>query len=132
MTARKLLALGLALSFLALPASAQVSPNWGSVPQPVAVTDSNGNPIDTSHPGPVVDAANAPYSGSTAMTVGTVYTAGRGLFINTTVAGNVAVTMSDTSILTFAVSVGLTILPLKVTKVNTSGTTATATYAELN
>jgi hypothetical protein len=65
------------------------------------------------------------------MTVGTTYAPGRSLWINCTVAGNVAVTFFDGSTLIFAVSVGPSMLPFAVTEVNSSGTTATATYYEM-
>ena len=69
--------------------------------------------------------------GSVALTVGTIYAAARQLFINCTVAGNVSVTFTDASTLVIPVVVGITTLSWAVTAVNTSGTTATATYANL-
>jgi len=60
--------------------------------------------------------------------VGVTATAGRSLAVNCTVAGNVSVTFSDAPSSTYPVSVGLNVFPFAVTKVNTSGTTATATY----
>jgi hypothetical protein len=77
------------------------------------------------------DAGAAAFTGAVAMTVGTTYQAGRSLFINCTVAGNVSVTFFDGSALVVPVNVGVTILPFAVTRVNSSGTTATATYANL-
>ena len=71
------------------------------------------------------------FTGVTAMTVGTVYPVGRSLFINCTVAGNVKMLFFDGSTLTFPVSAGPTILPFAVTEIVSSGTTATATYANL-
>ena len=72
-----------------------------------------------------------PFYGATALTVGTAATAGRALRISCTAAGNVSVTYSDASTDTFPVNVGLSIIPGEFTTVNTSGTTATATYANL-
>lgn len=57
--------------------------------------------------------------------------AGRQLLINCTVAGNVKVKFSDGSTLTIPVTVGMTILPWAVILVFVTGTTATATYANL-
>lgn len=70
--------------------------------------------------------------GAVAMTVGAAaIKEGRQLFVNCSVPGNVAVTFADTSTLVTPVSVGANIFPWAVTKINTSGTTATATYANL-
>lgn len=77
------------------------------------------------------DAGNASFTGAVAMTVGTSYAAARSIFINCTVAGNISLTFFDGSTLVTPVNVGVTILPFAVTKVNSSGTTATATYANL-
>ncbi len=84
----------------------------------------------------VDDKGNHPVSersitGAQAMAVGTSYPEARQLLINCTVAGNVAVTFTDSTILVIPVIAGLTILPWAITAVNTSGTTATATYANL-
>lgn len=51
--------------------------------------------------------------------------------VSCTVAGNVAVTMLDGSTHVIAVAVGYTTFPYAVRKVNSSGTTATATYANM-
>lgn len=88
------------------------------------IMDSTGD--NGTHP-----TTEAPISGAVAMTVATSYAEGRQLLINCTVAGNVAVTFADNSVLVIPVPTGLTILPWAVTAVNTSGTTATATYASL-
>jgi hypothetical protein len=65
-------------------------------------------------------------------TIGTVPTPIRALTLSCTVAGNVALTLLDGSILVLTgVPVGIYILPLQVTQVNSSGTTATCTYADL-
>jgi hypothetical protein len=58
-------------------------------------------------------------------------TAGREFLINCTVAGNVKVAFSDASTLTIPVAVGLTVLPWAIIQVFVTGTTATATYANL-
>jgi len=84
----------------------------------------------------VDDKGNHPVSersitGVQAITVGTAYPEARQLLINCTVAGNVSVTFTDSTTLVIPVIAGLTILPWAVTAVNTSGTTATATYANL-
>lgn len=71
------------------------------------------------------------FTGEVAMTVGTAYPAGRSLKINCTVAGNVTVTYADASTGVWRAEVGIMTLPIAVTKVNTSGTTATATYFNL-
>jgi hypothetical protein len=79
----------------------------------------------------VTDGSNLPFTGVVAMTVGTTYPAGKSLYVNCTASGNVKVLFYDGSMLTFPVNVGITILPFAVTQVVSSGTTATATYAEL-
>lgn len=71
------------------------------------------------------------YTSSIVLSVGTPSTAGRALAINCTVSGNVAVTLADGSTMTFAVVAGFFTVPFSVTQVNTSGTTATATYWNL-
>ncbi len=91
----------------------------------------NNTPVSSAEPLPVADAGGAPYTGAVALTVGTSAAAGRGLAIVCTAAGAVSVTFPDASVLVFPVQTGLTVLPFKVTRVNTSGTTATATYANL-
>lgn len=72
------------------------------------------------------------YGGSSALTVGTAAAPGRALAVVATVAGNVSATLSGGSTLVFPVPVGLTIIPLSVSEINSSGTTATATYANLS
>ena len=75
---------------------------------------------------------SAPYTSATPMTVGTVYAAGRGVMINCTVAGNVSVQLSSGSIV-IPVNVGVNTLDnYAVTGINSSGTTATATYQLLS
>ena len=64
--------------------------------------------------------------------IGTVPTPVRAILIVCTVTGNVVLTLADGSIVTLTgLPVGIFILPLVVTQVNTSGTTATATYRDL-
>lgn len=48
-----------------------------------------------------------------------------------TVAGNVSVTMVGGSTFTFPVVTGMTIFPLSVIQIKSTGTTATATYSIL-
>ena len=72
-----------------------------------------------------------PNFGSVDFSVGTTYAPTQSLMVKCTVAGNVAVTMADGSVLVIPVPTGLTQLDLSISKVNTSGTTATATYAGL-
>lgn len=52
----------------------------------------------------------------------------RGVLITATVAGNVVVVLAGGQTVTVAVAVGSVILQLAALGVNTSGTTATATY----
>lgn len=69
-----------------------------------------------------------PYQGSTPLTVGTIYPTMRSLIVVATTAGNVSITLKDGSIMVIPVSVGLTSFPAGVTTINSSGTTAVATY----
>lgn len=85
--------------------------------------------IEAAKPSPVDD---APYTGSIALTVGVAAAAGRVILINASVAGNVSLLLADGSTLVVPVNAGLTLLPFKVTQVNSGGTTATATYTNLN
>lgn len=57
---------------------------------------------------------------------------GRYLRVTCTAAGNVVVKFADASTETVAVSVGYNLYPFAAVAVNTSGTTATATYANLS
>lgn len=65
------------------------------------------------------------------LTPGTAAPAGSRLGIVCTVAGNVSVTMESGATFVFPVAVGLTQVDFSVTKINTAGTTATATYTNL-
>jgi hypothetical protein len=87
--------------------------------------------VDPTHGMPTADLGGASYAGSTALVVGTAATAGRAVLINCTVAGNVAMTLSDASIITVSLPIGVFVLPFAATKINTAGTTATATYWNL-
>jgi len=79
----------------------------------------------------VSSADSQAFTGAVAMTVGASYAPGRSILIDATAAGNVSLTFFDGSTLVVPVNAGITILPFAVTAVNTSGTTATATYANL-
>lgn len=57
--------------------------------------------------------------------------AGNQLRINCTVAGNVTVVLEDGTTEVIAVSPGYFTFPYRVKRVNSTGTTATATYANL-
>ena len=72
-------------------------------------------------------------SGAVAVTASdTVLVAeGRYFLVNCTVTGNVKVGFTNASTLTIQVATGVTILPWKITQVFVTGTTATATYANL-
>ncbi len=63
---------------------------------------------------------------------GSTVAAGRSIGIVVTAAGNVSMQLSGGGTLVWPVNVGGNILPFAVTAINTSGTTATATYANLN
>jgi hypothetical protein len=76
----------------------------------------------------VADANTASVPGRIALTVGTAATAGRSFCAICTAAGNVSVTFADTSVGVYPLTVGVNVFPFQVTEVNTSGTTATATY----
>jgi hypothetical protein len=84
--------------------------------------------------GVVVPVVSAPAQGAVAVAArDTVKVAsGNTFIINCTVAGNVKVGFADGSTLTIAVPVGTTMLPWSVTQVFVTGTTATATYANLS
>ncbi len=89
-------------------------------------------PVDPTHPLPATDANNAPFSAATPMTPGgSAITAGRSVAIIATAAGNVSLQLPSGALIV-PVSVGLNILPFAATAINTSGTTATATYFNLN
>lgn len=79
------------------------------------------------------DVFNYPVTGAAAITPSdtVLVTAGRGFRIVCTVAGNVKVKYADGSTDTFPVEVGLTRLPDAVIQVFVTGTTATASYANL-
>ena len=58
----------------------------------------------------------------------TASTPGEWFWVNCTVAGNVSVDLESNNTLVFYVEIGQSILALAVSRVNTTGTTATATY----
>jgi hypothetical protein len=82
---------------------------------------------------PVVERA---YKGSRPLTpsdvAGNIVKAGKAIEINCTVAGNVSMLMTDGSTHVVPVNVGLSRLTDEVLRVNATGTTATATYANLD
>lgn len=91
--------------------------------------DATGTKIDSTNPFSVADS----YRVFTALTVGAGdITAGRAVQIACTVAGNVSLKMANGSTNIIPVDVGLSVLPYSVVGVNTSGTTATATYGSLS
>ncbi len=110
-----LLALGLAAG----PALAQTTP-------PPPVVGGAGTALAAPDPN------NSPFYGEVSLTVGVAGAAvGRSLKAVCTVAGNVAVTYFDGSTGTWAVALGTQTLPIAITEVNSSGTTATCTYFNL-
>jgi hypothetical protein len=84
----------------------------------------NGNAADLN----VTDASGASVTGRVALTVGTPGTAGRMFCAICTTAGNVSVTFSNASTGVYPLAVGINAFPWQITEVNSSGTTATATY----
>jgi ethanolamine utilization microcompartment shell protein EutS len=76
----------------------------------------------------------APFNGAAAITPSNtlLVTPGKAFMINCTVAGDVKVGFVDGSTLTITVAIGTLILPWAVQQVFVTGTTATATYANLN
>lgn len=78
-------------------------------------------------------ASQSPISGAAAIAKSdtVLVAAGRQFLISCTVAGNLKVTFSDGSLLTFAIPVGLSVLSWAVTQVWVTGTTATVTCTNL-
>lgn len=77
------------------------------------------------------DPQNAPITSATVLTVGgSAVTAGRGIAINCTVAGNVTVALSGGASHTFPVVAGYTLYPYAVTQVTAS--TATAVFSNMS
>jgi hypothetical protein len=76
--------------------------------------------------------SEASYSIATTMTVGTVYPAGRAIHITVSAQGNVSLAMSGGGTLALTLPIGDYTLPYSVTEVNSSGTTASAVYENLN
>ena len=82
--------------------------------------------------GYVNDVQSQAFQGEVILTVGTPDSQPRrSLKAICSVAGNVAVTYGDGSIGVWPVVVGTQTLPISILTVNTSGTTATCTYANL-
>lgn len=79
----------------------------------------------------VVDVSAGPIKGIAAVAINTAVTATKALLVSCTAAGNVNLQFADGSTFAIAVAVGTTLLPFSVTKVLTSGTTATATFADI-
>jgi hypothetical protein len=79
----------------------------------------------------LADAQSAPFSGAVAMTLDVTYAARRSIGVLATVAGDVRMTLSDSSSLTLPVSPGWTTFPFAVTQIVSTGTTATASYFNL-
>ena len=78
-------------------------------------------------------ADDSPIKGAVAITASnsTITPVGRLFVVNCTVAGNVTVRLRDATTHVIAVDVGYFAYPYAVIGVNTTGTTATATYANL-
>lgn len=83
--------------------------------------------------GVVVPVVNVAAQGAAAVAASNTVTVAPGsqFIINCTVAGNVKIGFADGTTLTIAVPVGTTILPWAVAQVFVTGTTATATYANV-
>ena len=119
---------------LPLPSGAASAANQTGVqsapgsPASTAVTV-QGNASGTALP--ASDVQSAPIAGAVAMTVGTTYSAQRGVGVLATVAGNVAFQLPDSSTLTLPVYPGWQTFPFAVTQIASAGTTATATYFNL-
>lgn len=80
---------------------------------------------------PSITKVDSSYEGSSPVTPGSAVPKGKALLIVTTVAGNVSLNFQDGTTVIVSVAVGTTILPFQVIQVNTTGTTATATYYNL-
>ena len=79
----------------------------------------------------VADTNSAAFQGEFAMTVGTTSTAGRSFKANCTAAGVVSMTYPDGSTGLWQMVVGIQTIPAAAASINSSGTTATATYTGL-
>lgn len=78
-----------------------------------------------------LQATEAPFQGVVPMTLDQAQAAQRAIRINCTVAGNVSLTYVDGSKDTIPVAVGLSYIAGAFTTVNSAGTSATATYANM-
>ncbi len=76
-------------------------------------------------------AAEMPPQGAVAMIVGTAQTAQRAVRVNCTVAGSVSFTYADGTTDTVMANVGTSYVAGAITTINTNGTTAAATYANI-
>ena len=101
----------------------------GSSASPWFVQNVAPLPAGTNAIGSVADTNSAAFLGAVAMTVGATYAAQRSIAALCTAGGNMAITFSDASTFVVPVAVGFQTFPFAVTAVNTSGTTATCTYA---
>lgn len=106
----------------AIQASAGLSATATAQASQLARTPALGSALPAAST-PVTEAS---ISGIAAITIGTTLPAGRQLGVNCTVAGNVTLTFSDASTLTWPVTVGGSIFPWAVTLV--SAFTGTATF----
>lgn len=98
---------------------------YGHEAGPVVIFDVEGNPIDLGQTNAIRSAVAVP--------VNTDVQPGSLFAITCTVAGNVAVVLADDSASFIVVAeIGQSFLPFAVKRVNSSGTTATATYANLS
>lgn len=78
-----------------------------------------------------LQSSEAPYQGVVAIALDQAQTPQRAIRINCTVAGNVSLAYVDGSKDIVPVQVGLSYIPGAITTVNSAGTTATATYANM-
>ena len=105
----------------------------GNIASAHTTVDQNGAPIVVALDSSLAAllAAERPYQGVVAMAVGTAQPAQRALRVNCTAAGNVSLTYADGSTDVIPVNVGLSYIAGAITTVNSVGTTATATYANM-
>ena len=99
---------------------------FNSAAAPLYVSVTNTSTSQT-----VADTNSAPFQGEFAMTPGTAYTPGRSFKANCTAAGIVSMTYPDGSPGLWQLVVGIQTIPAAATMINSSGTTATATYTGL-
>jgi hypothetical protein len=116
-----------ALALVAWPCAGWAQSTASQVQPGSVATNGNFAPYSQANRLPTNTAAQ----GEIAMTVGTAVTAGTGFKANCTVAGNVSVTYANGSTGVYIVIVGTDIFQSSITTINSSGTTATCTYANL-